>query len=240
MKLDFLSKVTVSAAPVQKPVRDTTKKVRQPESGLTIRLFKDGSVYPSNELIAQFKLEYQPRDPDKKPVGFGLDVIDSRDMTNQINTPVAFVGVSLNPRYEGKLDLFSMCKYDETTGLPVGSVADQGSNSFGKAELIPLLEQVYGDDFAFNDQGFVDLQIIIDQPIVSPDGRFFFYKKIVRGADAGKKTYVIRDNTSVFALVPVAPQISGGQPDAASIPSGDTNSSEDVAAVKGSGKGVQA
>lgn len=238
MKLDFLKDVTVSAAPKVAPKRDTSKKVRVPQ-GLAIRLFKDGSVYPSPELTALFNLEFGPRDADKVPSNNGLDVIDSRDMTNQISTPTAFVGVSPNARALGKLDLFASSKYDENDN-PTATVNTQGANSYGQESLIPLLEQVYGDAFSFNEEGFVDLVVITDTPIASPDNRYFFYKKITRGADAGKKSYVIRDNTVVYPLIP-ATAFDNNVPDSASIATdaGNVNGG-DVAATKGSGKGVTA
>lgn len=208
MKLDFLKNVTVSVAPT-KPVAARTgiKKQRQPESGLTIRLFKDGSVYPSQELVDKYTLEYTPRDENSKPTGNALDVVDSRDMAKQVETEVPFVGIVVTPRASGRTDIFSACKYAED-GSPTTTVGEQGAATYGKAELIPLLEAVYGEEFAFNEQGFVDLTVVEDMPITAPDGRFFVFKTISRGVDAGKKDYAIRDNATILPLIPAEVEVS--------------------------------
>lgn len=206
MKLDFLKDVTVSAAPIaQKTAAPRVAKQRQPEGEVTtIRLFKDGSVYPSQHLVDLKGLEYGPRDENKKAVGNGIDVIDSRDMTSQFSSPTPFVGVAFVPRAEGRTDLFASCQYkgDDT---PMSTVGTQGSTTYGKDQLIPLLQQVYGADFSFGEEGYVDLQVLgADYELTSPDGRFFIFKTINRGPNKGKKDYAIRTNVSIYPLVPVS------------------------------------
>lgn len=207
MKLDFLNNVTVAAAPVvaKKAAPANRAKQRQPLDDNTIRLFKDGSVYPAQQLIDLLGLEYGKRDDLGDPTGFGFDIIDSRDMTNQLvglGPNDAFVGIALVARKEGKLDLFASCKY-ETNGDPTASVATQGSNTYGKEQLIPLLSEVYGMEFQFNEEGYVDLSIVTQHAFKSPDDRFFIYKRISRGVDQGKKTYATRVGIVIHPLVPV-------------------------------------
>lgn len=236
MNLGFLSNVTVSAAPVTKAAPVNRNIVRQPESGLRIRLFKDGSVYPSNELIAAYNLEYVKRDEKNQPLGNGFDIIDTRDMVNQINTPQHFAGVIATPRSEGKVDLFSMCRYDEVTGEPLTTVAEQGSNTYGKESLIPTLEALYGDAFVFNEQNYIDLEIV-PQEISSEDKRLFVYKTIVRGADKGKKSYVVRTDAVILPLVPAAVVANDGQPDnAAAVEAEPSAANADGSAVTASKK----
>lgn len=204
MNLDFLKNVTVSAAPIAaRPAPVNRIKQRQPEGEVTtIRLFKDGSVYPSDHLIAINELEYGKRDEKNKPVGYGIDVIDSRDMKSQFDSPQPFVGVAFVPRAEGKVDLFSSCQYNED-GTPASDVATQGSSTYGKTQLIPLLQEVYGDSFQFNTDGYVDLDILgEDFGLTSPDGRFFVFKRITRGPNQGKKDYSVRTNAVIYPLVP--------------------------------------
>lgn len=207
MDLSFLGNVTVAAAPVikAKGIPANRKKERQPLGDNEIRLFTDGSVYPSQNLITLLNLEYGKRDENNEPTGYGFDVIDSRDMTNQLTglgPNDAFVGLALVARKEGKLDLFARTTY-ETNGDPASTVATQGSSTYGKEELIPLLQQVYGPEFQFNELGYCDLEISTEHKFTSPDDRFFVYKRISRGPSKGKKDYAVRVGVSIQPLVPV-------------------------------------
>lgn len=244
MNFDFLKDVTVSAAPIAAKAAPVSRlKQRQPEGEVTtIRLFKDGSVYPSDHLTQLMSLEYGKRDENNKPVGYGIDVIDSRDMTSQFKAEQPFVGVAFVPRAEGKTDLFASCQYNED-GSPASTVATQGSTTYGKEQLIPLLQEVYGADFSFNEAGYVDLDVLGDEyGLKSPDGRFFVFKRISRGPNKGAKDYAIRVGATIFPLVPVSAEKDTVTTSDATIAvprtrKGSTNTIDNTVGILGDGPG---
>ena len=59
--LDFLNDVKIEAVPESRKSSAIVKKQRGPEaSALAIRVWKDGSVYPSKALVDKFDLQYKP------------------------------------------------------------------------------------------------------------------------------------------------------------------------------------
>jgi hypothetical protein len=219
--LSFLNDVTISE--VTKPTRTGggVKKQWNPEpTFMGIRIWKDGSIFPSQTLVDTFGLEYpkaivtieEKTGEDNKIIkkrsyeypegtGYGMDIVDSRSWS-QCNSPKAFIAVALVTKDQPKVDLFASTKYNED-GTPFSSVMDQGSATYGENELLPTIKEVY--NIEPNEEGFIDL--LMDQSVnlkaLSSNGILLFPKKVNRGADKGKADYQRRDNVDVFALVPV-------------------------------------
>ena len=134
--------------------------------GLAIRVFRDGSVYPSADLVALLNLEYPAAvavgktalplkdgetEADTKyrtvfevanDTSMGLDIIDSGLFPAfKVGQRVLLANVVL--KSQPKVDLFGRVDYEED-GTPKSSVLDQGSKTFGADSLIPMLQEVYG------------------------------------------------------------------------------------------------
>jgi hypothetical protein len=200
------------------------RKQRNPNPAvLAIRLFKDGSVYPSQAAVDKFNLEYKPatitKDEKNRNVyayqngqGNGFDIIDSRQW-NSYKAEGDMLFIAAVDKGEPKVDLFKQAAYDETTGQPISSVMDQGTASFGKAVLIPAVEELYGikfgSDAAKGEMEFVDLMICdtvaginIPEALSPKNGYALFPKRIIRGNDAGKPDYQRREKPVIYALIP--------------------------------------
>lgn len=214
--LDFLEGVTLEEV-TKSPRKSGGKKEWNP-SGMGIRVFKDGRVFPSEELVNKFNLEYPERtantDADSKKEydfvggpGNGFDLVDSRSWA-QYKGDKHFLALAVVPKDQPKVDLFSTTRYDEETGKPVSSVLDQGSATFGKSTLIDALREVYGTQFG-EKQDYIDLKVEtgFNLKSLSANGIFLFPKKVSRGKDAGKDDYQRRENVDIFGLVPVAMEV---------------------------------
>jgi hypothetical protein len=220
--LSFLSQVTVAAVEtVKKPVTRVAKQY-QPV-GADLRIHASGAIFPSDALIAEFGLDYTVRDSDVP--AFGFDIIDIADMPG-IKSPERFIAISPVPKSAAKVDLFGMTKYDEA-GAPLASVAAQGSATFGKEVLLPLLAEVYSA--VPNEEGFIDLNILRDIPFTSPNGIFMLPKLVSRGDKKGEVSYIRRENQTVYALIAAIPEeLPTGGPD---VVAGTDDSDTEHAAI---------
>ena len=200
--LSFLKTAKVTDAEV--PVGGSTggpKKQRNPNpTFFGVRVWKDGSVYPSRPLAEQFDLEYQAKGA--KIPGNGFDVIDTRKWV-QMKAAQAFIAIGVSTKGSPKLDLFSSTKYKED-GAPISSVLTQGATAFGASTLLPLLKDIYNVEP--NEEGFIDLAVVTDKNggvnFRSSNGIELLPKVITRGDNAGKADYAKRENIDIFALVP--------------------------------------
>jgi hypothetical protein len=226
---DFLKTVTVVDTVTDKIRKvSSPRKERNPE-GLTIRLFRDGSVYPSLELIEKFNLEYPVLEAGETPAncGNGFDVIDT-DKFPAFQVGKRILIISPVNRKNGKIDLFGSTTYDEN-GVPKSKVAEQGAKTFGQDEFIGLVEDIYGITFAkaavkakeatettkavtaqpaVEGVEFVDLQFVVNpstgQPWGLPTGKTVTWipKKVSRGEKAGEYTIQRRELPVFYALLP--------------------------------------
>lgn len=201
-----------------------------------IRIWGDGSVYPSQELIEKYSLNFTDRILDEatgkwknEAGGFGFDVFDTKNYAAIQNA--RFVAIAVAPRSEGRIDLFGSCSYHSPkdaaegtlpegayVGQPVVSVFDQGSNTFGKGLLV-MLNEVYG--VTLNEDGYIDLKITgvpdqngVEQPFRNPNNSpiYMIPKVVSKGEKAGEPTYVRRENSEIWALLPVADSKMGALP----------------------------
>lgn len=236
--LDFLATATVADVAEKEVARKGgPRKQRNPE-GLAIRVFRDGSVYPSAALTEAFQLEY--RHKENKTQGNGFDVIDTSLY------PVFQVGkriliISPIVKTAPKVDLFSSVGYDDE-GVPLSSVMEQGSKTYGKDDLVPMIEEIYGIKFfvpavvakaaegdkpavvAQEEQPgvqFVDMELIANpttgEPWGLPNGKNITYipKKVARGEAKGTISTIRRENPAYYAFIPAAVVNEAAQNEAA-------------------------
>ena len=193
--LDNLELESVEKASTKLGVLD-----KQP-TGARIRLFPDGKVYPSPELVEKFELQYVNKGNPNQ--GNGFDVFSTTDWGQwPINAKGQLVLIAAVSKALAKVDLFSATRYDEE-GKPLADVNTQGSHTFGK-RLIDMLKNTYGQDFFADGKMYVDLEIREDKPVrPSSNGVYTIPKPISRGPNAGKLTYERRENIVLYPLVPV-------------------------------------
>lgn len=164
-------------------------KVGKNPTGLTLRIYANGDVYPSQQLIDQFDLEYYSQDSQS---GIGFDVIDSKNWepTKAFDRMIIFGVV---PKHEPKVDLFNRVKFNDN-GTPVSNVFDQGSPS---PKLLNLVK-----DLGLLKEGdkFVDLQIFTDFPITMEDGIALVPKELAKGGKKGTPSYQRRENVVFYPV----------------------------------------
>lgn len=241
MRLAFLKDITIQEVANTTP--RTAKRESNPPSGLTIRVWSDGSVYPSAELVSRFSLEYPKAkvsvfeaknddgtaklDDSGAPVtkrtievdhsvpSFGFDVFTLNKWTQVANVPEDVIVVGVTPRSESRIDLFDRCKFQDN-GQPVSSVMDQGANTFGKNFLLPMLLEVYKMSPADHVNGYIDLEVETSINLADrvPNGIFMLPKVVTKGENKGKADYVRREGISIFPLVPVGYTEQEDVPDA--------------------------
>lgn len=177
--LSFLSSATVEEAVV--PAKGSNggprKQVNPNPAILAIRVWKDGSVYPSQAAVDKFQLEYgkgtyetipavaavgvegqegykaaKPATrkfvPNENAIGNGFDVIDSQNWA-QFKAEGRLLFLGLVPKSLPKVDLFGTTRFD-AEGNPLLSVLNQGSTTFGQAVLLEAIEEIYGIKFQRN------------------------------------------------------------------------------------------
>lgn len=192
-----------TATPNSKP-QHRTARPKNPVAA-DLRIFKNGSVFPSETLTREFSLEYQNKTSENQ--GNGFDVIDSRLFSNTLKTPVPFIMIAPVAKKAGKVDLFNACTYNED-GTPNASVLTQGASSFG-AELWAMLIDVYHlDNTKYTTQGYIDVNLedvvaISDSLQKATNGIYYVPKTINRGDNAGQVRTVRRENLSIYVLSPV-------------------------------------
>jgi len=210
--LDFLNTVTILDVAEKTTGRTGgPRKQRNPE-GLAIRVFRDGSVFPSTELIEKFNLEYTDKGAEKGTMGF--DVIDTDLYPSfSIGKDNRILIISAVSKTLPKVDLFGSTTYDEA-GKPKASVLDQGSKTFGADDLIPAIEAIYGITFAKSakdDQPavegveYVDMLFVANPSTGEPwAGKPVTYipKSVSRGKDKGQVTTQRREAPQFYAFLP--------------------------------------
>lgn len=238
--LDFLASVTISDDETSASGRKGgPRKERNPE-GMAIRVFKDGSVYPSSELVAQFDLEYkQAVLKDKVPLplkegetevkysnrfevegnpGNGFDVIDT-DKYPSFKVGNRILIISPTSKASPKVDLFGSTTYEDN-GTPKSDVLSQGAKTFGKDELIGMIEEVYGIIFAkagkeatedspavaaVEGVDFVDLALVANPGTGEPwalPAVTYIPKRVSRGKDVGTYSVTRREKAVCYAFIP--------------------------------------
>lgn len=206
MNLDFLKNVKLEAVDKATPKARVTVITLPEEADL--RIFKNGRVYPSVAYAEKHALEFVPKEniadkdePEKLIImGNGLDIFSSKDwsMIGDIEQAILFCAVV--PKSSPKVDMWASTKYEEDN-TPKASVFTQGTNTFAKTRLIPMLADVYGVNW--DTTAFVDLKIVEEQPMVSANGYYVVPKIVSTGNRKGQPDYIRRENLTVCPLVVV-------------------------------------
>lgn len=207
--LDFLQTLQFVEVAKNVVVR-TSKGDLCPTEGHTLRVWSDGSIYPSMSLVKDYNLEYQTaemlEDIETFPngEGNGLEIFNIRDWVNIPEAQRAMAPnlllVSVTPRTYSKLDIFANVKREQ--GVPKYSVSEQGATTYGSTKLLPLLKEVYGVTVEKGE--YVDLEIVTskNQKHIAPNGIFVFPKTVVSKKD---KTETVAQETrkgvDIFPLV---------------------------------------
>lgn len=198
---DFLKNTTLNAVEKTPAKTSTTKTAveRNPTNGASLRLFKDGSVYPSQDAVNKYNLEYSNFVPNNNTLGYeeyvtpnGFDVIDSRKWAQYPSNAQPVVFIAAVPKKSGLVDLFASAKLEGT------SVMTQGSKTFG-VELITMLQEVYNVEL-FTTQKYVDLIIVDNVELPSLDGIYNVPKTVAKGENKGMTTTKRRENITVNPL----------------------------------------
>lgn len=212
--LSFLKNITAEA-PAKQPRTVGPRKERNPELQLALRIFKDGSIYPSQGLVDRFNLEYPKQapasveggEPAHVAPGNGLDIFSINDFSFLKGVENVLV-VNVVAKDEPKVDVFGRTDYDEKTGEPLSSVMDQGATSFGKNELLGMIDKFY----ELNPDEKVGLDLVFlgidgeeaNVPYKLRDDLKVCYvpKTLSRGGKKGEPTFQKRDNPKLFILYP--------------------------------------
>lgn len=217
---DFLKDVKIEEVPKSTRAAGVSRKQVGPApSIMALRIWKDGSIYPSKLLVDTYGLEYpkatitENTSEDGKKTkkydfgeagpGNGLDVIDSPNWAECKGAAKPFIAIAVVQKSEPKVDLFANTRYNED-GTPVSSVLEQGAVTFGEKKLLPMLKEIYGVE-PDEETGYIDLVIDtnINLKAVSPSGIFNFPKSVARGAHKDKPSYERRENVDIFPLAPI-------------------------------------
>lgn len=186
--LSFLKTAVIEDPTEKAKASSGPRKQRNPNpTFLGIRLWKDGSVFPSQSAVDKFDLEYRGGTKEIVPAvpavgkegdenyvaakpartvfvpnpegtpGNGFDIIDSREW-NQYKGEGNLIFLGVVPKNESKVDMFARTGYD-AEGKPLTSVMDQGTKTFGTDSLISMVEEVYGTKLD-DKKEYVDLAIV--------------------------------------------------------------------------------
>lgn len=205
---DFLKNVKVEPNKKEVKERVYSKQELNPTNGADIRVFKDGRVYPSEALAQKDNLEYAEKG---NKSGNAYDVFPSNKWNWYPKDIQQVVFIAMVPKSAPKADLFSEVTYD-TDGTPKSTVLDQGAATFGKKYLVQMLADAYTQgnvETLFGTNNYVDLVIVRDAVVATPDNIYLIPKVVSRGEDAGKPTFVRRENLvlnplGLFTAVDVA------------------------------------
>lgn len=185
--------------------RKTTKAEANPTEA-DLRLFADGSLYPSLALIKEFNLEYL--EDGAEGVELGFDLIDSKFWGMVPDKIERFLAIATVSKHEApKPMLFGKAR--KTDGKPVQSVADQGSTASGNL-LVEYLNDVYGFEFA-EGQEYVDLTIDRTHPIQAANGIYNIPRTVRKGPKAGEVTSTRREGCQIYPIS--VGQITNVEPD---------------------------
>lgn len=162
-RLGFLQNIAVVAQeePAKRPGGGGVRKEWNPPTGLVLRIWASGAVYPSQELVDTFDLEYKNAltteqeeaikagTMEKPNMGFGFDIADSAEFgfINVGGNRCLIISPVRKDDEAGRVDLFNTTRFNED-GTPKLSVMDQGLVTFGKDFLIPKIEEIYKIIFA--------------------------------------------------------------------------------------------
>ena len=163
MDLTFLNDISLEKTVVNTRVSSID---HVPANGAQLRLFKDGKIFPSAQLVEDHSLEYVAKEEE---VGNGYDIVDTQHYPNYPQDNPRLVMVAIASKNLPKVDLFSSVGYNpDANASPKSSVLTQGSSTTGKW-LITMLEEVYDLELFPEGVNFVDLVISTEFGLTTPN-----------------------------------------------------------------------
>lgn len=201
--LEFLKSAKLVSNEVIKPAvaRTSSAKAKIPETA-DLRIWKDGAIYPSAALVAEYDLQYRRAEVEDK--GNGFDVFKSSDYPNTEKWPVEnriiFIAPVSKDAKEGRVDLFASTRYNKETGDPA-DVLTQGAATFGE-QLLEWIKDTYNE--IPNEEGFIDLVIARTNGFNTDNGKYYIPKVVSRGEKKGESGIVTRENITLYPLVPAS------------------------------------
>lgn len=188
----------VSIAPNQVTTKTISRKRDINPAAADLRIFANGSVYPSATLVKRFNLEYGTVG---LTGGNGFDVFASKEFFNTMQIETPFIMIAPVEKHTGKVDLFGTTRFNED-GTPISSVMSQGSNN---TWLLDLLKTTY--NIVPGEQGYIDLTLVKEEELshglaAMTNGIYNIPKQMVRGSKKGAATYVRREDIDVYVLYP--------------------------------------
>lgn len=175
-----------------------TKRAESNPTSADLRVFPNGELYPSLELIDEFSLEYQEEGFEGLENGF--DLIDS-ELWGMLpkGTPRFLAIATVSKDSLRKPMLFG--KSRKKDGQPVHSVGAQGSTASGLL-LLDYLDRVL--DVSIGDLPYIDLQIVREHRIASNNGIYNLPYVQQKGEDSGTIKSVRREECEIFPLIPTS------------------------------------
>lgn|SRR5690606_3907701 len=190
MDLSFLNHVNVTDK------RGFLEPVHKNPTGVSLRIFRTGEVYPSEQLVKNFDLEYRAKGQHQ---GNGLDFFISTDWEFLKQYP-AFLAMVVVPRSTKKVQVFQYCRYADN-GTPKSSVMTQGVKSQTLLDMVNKLG--FFDD---PDKQYVDLVVQQAYKIESENGLYWLPRTITKGPTKGDIVYERRENVSIYPVLPNTPK----------------------------------
>lgn len=151
-----------------------------------LRIFTNGKVYPSKELVEKFSMAYDAENSN------GMDIFLSTEWSQYPEGTPPVLLVAFVPRTEGKITLFG--------SLPKGSkpvnILSHGPKS---PELLELIRTTYK---LTDEELYIDVVVDATVPLTTSNNIYFIPKVVQRGEKKGEKTYVRRENITIYPLLP--------------------------------------
>ena len=205
MDLSFLKNVEVKEVKkVSRVAKDSVKKI--PVDGADFRIYKNGLIFTHPTTAIKYSLEYgnknlivQDDNTVKKTIhGNGLDIFSSENWS-MVPTEETILFIAIVPR-EGnsKIDVYGTTSYNED-GSSKRSIDANFISTFGKDVLVDMLSDIYAVDWSIVE--FIDLNIVTEYPIESPNDLYSIPKIVSRGKKKGQPTLVIRKDIKIYPLV---------------------------------------
>ena len=215
---DSLQNVALDANPVKEKASKLSipRVEKNPTNGADFRIMATGKIYPSQQFVDDFSLEYTPKD--SNVISNGFDLFPSNQWGNYKNGPDLLMGYAVRMD-SPKVELFSGVRYKED-GTAINSVMEQGTTlGDDTLELIAsALGSVESDggntsawhnllvQLATGEEGiarYVDFYVVrnVGAALTMPDGIYNIPKMIVRGEKKGQLTTVRREKVNVLPVV---------------------------------------
>jgi hypothetical protein len=187
-------------------------------TGMKLRIFRDGSIFPSAELVEKFNLEYvnKAESQSEDNMSNGFDIWSSKDWGQYPKEAQQVVFIAAVSKSEPKVSVFASVDYN-SDGTPKKSVLNQGSK---RPEIVEMLREVYNlpvfetevtesesgnisihtTDKLFGSKNYVDLDVNTEVKVFEGLPAYYIPKEVKKGNKAGTMSYETRTGLTVSPL----------------------------------------